>query len=167
VTLWKWLGRAVEEGRVLQDGSGTGKEPFRFQLPGMVEKWQQNFLGSFLKRLEQDAKGKGSLGLETPCLADEAGMAAAPPALAEEAPRAPDRGPLPEPMPPMAAPELPQPVLLPPQPSEPAEPPLPPEPRALAVPVQHDGPGLRSRRGVAAGTGSPAQRVSKDGGGDS
>jgi hypothetical protein len=53
LTLWKWLGRAVQEGRVLQDGRGNRREPFRYQLPGMVQKWQQNFLASFRKRLEQ------------------------------------------------------------------------------------------------------------------
>jgi hypothetical protein len=38
LTLWKWLGRAVREGRVLQAGRGTRREPFRYQLPGMAEK---------------------------------------------------------------------------------------------------------------------------------
>src|SRR5262249_4592201 len=47
VTLWKWLGRAVQEGRVLQDGGGTRRDPFKYRLPGMVEKWHQKFLASF------------------------------------------------------------------------------------------------------------------------
>jgi hypothetical protein len=49
VTLWKWLDRAVGEGRVLRDGRGTRKDPYVYALPGMVEKWQQDFLASFLK----------------------------------------------------------------------------------------------------------------------
>jgi hypothetical protein len=54
LALWKWLGRAVQEGRVLQAGRGHRRDPFRYQLPGMVAKWQQRFLTSFWKRLEQD-----------------------------------------------------------------------------------------------------------------
>jgi hypothetical protein len=54
VTLWKWLGRAVQEGRVLQNGSGHRKDPFYYPLPGMIEKWQQDFLASFMKRLERE-----------------------------------------------------------------------------------------------------------------
>jgi hypothetical protein len=55
-TLWKWLGRGVEEGRVLQTGRGHRKDPFRYALPGMAEKWQENFVASFMKRLERDAE---------------------------------------------------------------------------------------------------------------
>ena len=54
LTLWRWLGRAVQEGRVLQDGRGTHKDPYRYSLPGMVAKWQQEFLESFWKGLESD-----------------------------------------------------------------------------------------------------------------
>jgi hypothetical protein len=66
LTLWKWLGRTVREGRVLQAGRGTRREPFRYQLPGMAEKWQQRFLASFLNRLAQDETGQGPEGLEAP-----------------------------------------------------------------------------------------------------
>jgi hypothetical protein len=59
VTLWRWLDRAVREGRVLQDGLGTRKDPFRYSLPGMVEKWQESFLASFTKGLERDAGRNG------------------------------------------------------------------------------------------------------------
>jgi AAA domain len=55
-TLWKWLGRAVQEHGVLQDGLGTRKDPFRYRLPGMVEKWQAKFVESFMKQLEQGAR---------------------------------------------------------------------------------------------------------------
>jgi hypothetical protein len=37
MTLWKWLGRSIREGRVLQEGAGTRKDPYRYALPGMVE----------------------------------------------------------------------------------------------------------------------------------
>jgi hypothetical protein len=60
VTLWKWLRRAVQEGRVLQNGRGTRKDPFLYALPGMVEKWQADFLASFLKEPE------GNTGREAP-----------------------------------------------------------------------------------------------------
>jgi hypothetical protein len=56
LTLWKWLSRAVQEGYVLQDGSGSRKEPYLYSLPGMVEKWQANFLANFMQRLERDAE---------------------------------------------------------------------------------------------------------------
>jgi hypothetical protein len=56
LTLWKWLGRAVREGQVLQQGRGTRKEPYRYLLPGMVEKWQANFTADFIRRLERDAE---------------------------------------------------------------------------------------------------------------
>ena len=55
LTLWKWLGRAVREGRVLQDGRGTRRDPFRYQLPGMAEKWQQKLLAWFTKGPEPNA----------------------------------------------------------------------------------------------------------------
>jgi hypothetical protein len=55
VTLWKWLGRAVQEGEVEQDGLGNRKEPYRYALPGMAEKWQANFVAEFTRKLERDA----------------------------------------------------------------------------------------------------------------
>jgi hypothetical protein len=55
LTLWKWLTRAVNEGRVLQNGEGTRRHPFEYSLPGMVEKWHQQFLERFTRELEQDA----------------------------------------------------------------------------------------------------------------
>jgi hypothetical protein len=45
---------------VLQDGQGTRADPYRYCLPGMAEKWQADFLESFMKRLETDAKPGGS-----------------------------------------------------------------------------------------------------------
>jgi hypothetical protein len=54
MTLWKWLSRAVEEDRVLRDGAGHRKDPYHYWLPGMIEKWQKDFLDSFMKRLDRD-----------------------------------------------------------------------------------------------------------------
>ncbi len=55
-TLWKWLARTVREGHVLQEGSGTRKEPYEYSLPGMIEKWQANFFAEFIRSLEGDAE---------------------------------------------------------------------------------------------------------------
>jgi hypothetical protein len=77
LTLWKWLGRAVEEGRVLQNGRGTRRDPFRYQLPGMAEKWHERFMESLMKRLEQDEPDKKPERSEAPLSADDA----APPAV--------------------------------------------------------------------------------------
>lgn len=38
-TLWRWLERAVNEGKVLREGCGTRLEPFRYWLPGQEERW--------------------------------------------------------------------------------------------------------------------------------
>jgi hypothetical protein len=56
LTLWKWLTRTVREGHVLQQGSGTRKEPYQYSLPGMSEKWQANFVADFIRSLEPDAE---------------------------------------------------------------------------------------------------------------
>ncbi len=41
-TLWRWLERAVAEGRVLRRGSGGRHEPYRYCLPGQEEQWRAN-----------------------------------------------------------------------------------------------------------------------------
>ncbi len=51
-TLWLWLDRLVREGHVLRNGRGTCKEPYSYQLPGMLEKWQANFMAEFMGQLE-------------------------------------------------------------------------------------------------------------------
>ncbi len=48
-TLWKWLERLVQERKVLQEGVGRKKDPFVYWLPGMEDKWHQDFLQSLLK----------------------------------------------------------------------------------------------------------------------
>jgi hypothetical protein len=59
LTLWRWLDRAVKEGWVLQDGLGTRKEPYRYELPGMVEKWQEEGIAALMRRLKQNAGPEG------------------------------------------------------------------------------------------------------------
>ena len=54
LTLWKWLSRAVKEGQVLQHGSGTRRDPYKYSLPGMVEKWHANFVAEFMRSLERN-----------------------------------------------------------------------------------------------------------------
>jgi hypothetical protein len=41
-TLWRWLDRAVAEGRVQRDGSGRRNEPYRYWLTGQEEKWKRD-----------------------------------------------------------------------------------------------------------------------------
>jgi hypothetical protein len=59
MTLWKWLSRTVKEGQVLRHGSGTRKGPYRYSLPGMIEKWHADFIAEFTRSLERDAEGAG------------------------------------------------------------------------------------------------------------
>jgi hypothetical protein len=33
------------KGRVLRDGSGSGQDPYKYHLLGMIEKWQVEFPG--------------------------------------------------------------------------------------------------------------------------
>jgi hypothetical protein len=126
LTLWKWLGRAVQEGRVLQEGRGTRREPFRYQLPEMVEKWQQRFMASFLERLEKGEKGKGLERLEAPRPPDAAGPPAVPPAPSKQATSSLDPVRLAQGASPAAAPASPGPELVPSPSPAPVEP-VPPE----------------------------------------
>jgi len=36
-TLWRWLDLATRDGRLLRDGEGTKRSPFRYWLPGGEE----------------------------------------------------------------------------------------------------------------------------------
>ena len=38
--------------RVLVQGLGTRKDPYRYSLPGMAEKWHANFIAEFTRKLE-------------------------------------------------------------------------------------------------------------------
>jgi hypothetical protein len=41
-TLWRWLERGVEAGRVLKQGTGRKNEPYRYWLDGMEEVWRSD-----------------------------------------------------------------------------------------------------------------------------
>jgi hypothetical protein len=47
-TLYRWLRRAVREGRLRQDGLGKCKLPFRYWLPESEERWRQDPLSKSL-----------------------------------------------------------------------------------------------------------------------
>lgn len=51
LTLWRWLTRAVRERWILCDGTGSRKDPYRYQLPGMTEHWQASFNARFMQGL--------------------------------------------------------------------------------------------------------------------
>jgi hypothetical protein len=160
LTLWKWLGRAVQEGRVLQNGRGHRRDPFRYQLPGMIEKWQQKLLATFFKRLEPDEKDKGPERLEAPLSPDDDAPPAAPLVRPEEEPLEPvpllESGPE---TPPTGSPSpVPVPSVASARPT--ATPAATRGGRALAVPVEYHESRRGSRGGVAAGTGSDAEWVS-------
>ena len=42
VTLYRWLRRAVESGRLRQDGLGKCKDPFRYWLPESEDRWRRD-----------------------------------------------------------------------------------------------------------------------------
>jgi hypothetical protein len=42
VTLWRWLERALGEGRVQRDGAGRSRKPFRYWLTGQEERWKHD-----------------------------------------------------------------------------------------------------------------------------
>ena len=44
-TLWRWLERAVSDGRMKRDGHGTSDDPYRYWLPGQIEVWIRDPLG--------------------------------------------------------------------------------------------------------------------------
>ena len=39
-TLWRWLDRAVRDGRILRDGTGRKNAPYRYCLPAKAEAWR-------------------------------------------------------------------------------------------------------------------------------
>jgi hypothetical protein len=41
-TLWRWLDRAVAEGRVVRGGRGRRMDPYVFWLPGKPKKWERD-----------------------------------------------------------------------------------------------------------------------------
>jgi hypothetical protein len=48
-TLWRWLERLVKTRQLNRDGEGMPREPFRYWLPGMEERWPQNFMRRIMK----------------------------------------------------------------------------------------------------------------------
>jgi hypothetical protein len=44
--------RGCRAARILVQGEGHRNDPFRYYLPRRIEKWHQNFLEDFFKRLE-------------------------------------------------------------------------------------------------------------------
>jgi hypothetical protein len=42
-TLWRWLDRAVDDGRVMASGTGRANNPFRYWLAANVEKWARPY----------------------------------------------------------------------------------------------------------------------------
>jgi hypothetical protein len=48
-TLWRWLTRAFNERQVEKSGEGTRRDPYSYQLPGMIEVWHQRFLESWMQ----------------------------------------------------------------------------------------------------------------------
>jgi hypothetical protein len=140
LTLWKWLRRAVEEGRVLQDGLGTRKDPFRYQLPGMVEKWQQNAIAALMKRLEEGAKGKAPAAHAVPPSAGDDATPAVSMAPPEEAPVSREPVPLAERTLEAPAPAAPAPEPLPSPTPEPVAPLAPEAPVRLPYPYNQMNP---------------------------
>jgi len=51
VELWRWLDRAVKEGRVRVEGTGRRNHPFRYWLDGMEEVWTDTPTRRFLDSL--------------------------------------------------------------------------------------------------------------------
>ena len=115
LTLWKWLGRAVEEDRLVQNGLGTRKDPYYYHLPGMVEKWQQDLRASLTKRLQRHQAPKSLEPLETPLSPNGAALPSLPALPLQEAPPRPEPEPReettpetpssPSPVPPLHEPE--------------------------------------------------------------
>lgn len=51
VELWRWLDRAVKDGRLLMEGTGRRNHPFKYWLDGMEEVWKSDPTRVFLDSL--------------------------------------------------------------------------------------------------------------------
>jgi hypothetical protein len=49
-TLWRWLGRATEQGILAREGSGRKSDPFRYWLPEREAIWKQDYLYEIQER---------------------------------------------------------------------------------------------------------------------
>jgi len=71
VTLWRWLGRAVSQGLLRQQGAGHNNDPFRYWLPARedmmrpdggtpeeMEAWNNRFVTELFEKLEQSKPTK-------------------------------------------------------------------------------------------------------------
>ena len=65
VTLWRWLERAVAEGKVRRAGKGRRHSPFRYWLPEAEARWQRS--GWSLPELP-DLDGPAGAGADEPLL---------------------------------------------------------------------------------------------------
>jgi hypothetical protein len=52
-TLWRWLDRAVKDGRVMASGTGRANSPFRYWLPAIEAKWSEPYRLPELPPLEE------------------------------------------------------------------------------------------------------------------
>jgi hypothetical protein len=62
-TLWRWLDRAVSAGGVRREGAGRRNDPFRYVLPEMPAKWEQQRQDE-IERLSQGVRMVGDLTAE-------------------------------------------------------------------------------------------------------
>jgi hypothetical protein len=55
MTLYRWLERAIAQGRVQRDGRGRKRDPYRYWLPEQLAEWQtQDFLGPAKQQADDD-----------------------------------------------------------------------------------------------------------------
>jgi hypothetical protein len=79
VTLWRWLGRAVSQGLLRQQGMGHNNDPFRYWLPARedmmrpdggtpeeMEAWNNRFVTELFEKLEQSKPTKAAVEASLP-----------------------------------------------------------------------------------------------------
>jgi hypothetical protein len=60
-TLWRWLERLVKARQLNRDDEGTPKKPLGYWLPGMEERWPQNFMRRIMKEFPPSAPPSGGV----------------------------------------------------------------------------------------------------------
>ncbi|MFL5243844.1 MAG: hypothetical protein ACJ8FY_17215 [Gemmataceae bacterium] len=60
ITLWRWLSDCIKDGRILHNGGGNRKDPFTYELPGMVDKWHADFLAEIVRGAEMMREKTGA-----------------------------------------------------------------------------------------------------------
>jgi hypothetical protein len=58
-TLWRWLGRAVEQGLVHRSGSGRKNDPYLYWLPGQEVVWRHDRLSVWEEEKRQALRDIG------------------------------------------------------------------------------------------------------------